>query len=106
MYIFVSTLESHDSQRNFRNCIIDGVGGIDWSTALSATACASGAVRLEKVWGISARIMLRTMKFDIRRGSSDTKPQSDLSKERLRNDLNTVTNWEKVHFVCSHDLKK
>lgn len=59
-----------------------------------------------KVWGISARIMLRTMKFDIRRGSSDTKPHSDLSKERLRNYLNTVTNWEKVHFVCSHDLKK
>lgn len=55
---------------------------------------------------MSARIALRTMKSDVKRGSSDTNLQPDLSKERLRNYLNTVTNWEKVHFVCSHDLQK
>lgn len=57
------------------------------------------------VWGVSARIILRVMKSEVR-DFSDMKPQSDDSKEMLRNYLNTVIHWGKMHFICSHDLKK
>lgn len=52
--------------------------------------------------GISTRVRLRTAKSDRRQ----RKPRSYLSKERLRNDLNTVTNREKVCSACSCDLKQ
>lgn len=45
------------------------------------------------------------MKSDRRRDFSDIKPQSALSKEMLRIDLNAASSWEKVRFVGSHDLK-
>lgn len=52
---------------------------------MSAGVCVSGGVRLERFRENKHQSNVEAVKSEKRRGSSDTKRQSALSKERLRN---------------------